>query len=82
MMTKTLKTAFRLCILIPFSFQIAHSQTQLSGSVADAAGKPLPAATVLLLNGTDSTLVKGQDQRDRTAVIRSKPSNPAIIASV
>ncbi|MBP6824936.1 MAG: TonB-dependent receptor [Saprospiraceae bacterium] len=60
MMTKTLKTAFRLCILIPFSFQIAHSQTQLSGSVADAAGKPLPAATVLLLNGTDSTLVKGQ----------------------
>ncbi len=60
MITKTLATALRLCILISCTFQIALSQTQISGSVGDAAGNPLPAASVLLLKGADSTLVKGQ----------------------
>lgn len=60
MMTKTLATVSRLGILILFSFQIAQGQTQLFGTIADASGKPCPAASVLILNGTDSTLVKGQ----------------------
>lgn len=60
MITKTLARGLRLCILAAFSFQAAFSQTQITGSVGDAAGNPLPAASVLLLKAADSTLVKGQ----------------------
>lgn len=60
MITKTLATALGLCLMLSFSFQTAFSQTQISGSVGDAAGNPLPAASVLLLKAADSTLVKGR----------------------
>ena len=45
-----------LCTYLPASF----GQTQISGTVTDAAGMPLQAASVLLLNAKDSVLVKGQ----------------------
>ena len=60
MQTKTLRAAVLLSI-IGFSFSHAlRAQTQLTGAVTDAGGQRLPAASVLLLKGADSTLVKGQ----------------------
>ncbi len=60
MKMKTNRTALgllaALCLYLPGAF----AQTQISGTVTDAAGKPLQAASVLLLNAADSVLVKGQ----------------------
>lgn len=60
MSAKTLATVIRICSLVLFFPFNSPGQTLISGIVADVAGKPLPAASVLLLNGADSTLVKGQ----------------------
>jgi hypothetical protein len=60
MKTTTNKLTFVLPALIFLWGHLATAQTRLSGSVADANGKPLPAASVLLLSSADSTLVKGQ----------------------
>jgi hypothetical protein len=57
-----MKTLIHLCLLVFISlvFSIkAYSQWQLSGKVEESNGKPLPFANVLLLNGKDSSLVKG-----------------------
>lgn len=60
MKAKTLPTALALLALLSAGVQTAHGQHQVVGSIRDAAGQPLPAATVLLLQATDSTLAKGQ----------------------
>ncbi len=59
-----MKKQFFSVYLCFFCFTCAFSpglqaQSQLSGMVKDAAGKPLPAANVLLLNAADSSLVHG-----------------------
>ncbi len=59
-MKTLLITALALFVLFFSSLPKVHAQTQIIGSVADANGQPLPAATILLLNGVDSSLVKGQ----------------------
>ncbi len=51
----TILAAF-LCMVGP---GIALGQTGVSGTVTDEEGSPLPSATVLLLNPTDSSLVRG-----------------------
>lgn len=60
MKAKALQTALGLLALLFSCLQTALSQTQITGTITDAAGQPLPAATVLLLNAADSSLVKGQ----------------------
>lgn len=60
MRTITFKTAFGLLSLFIFCFQTARGQSQIRGNISDATGQPLPAATILLLNGADSTFAKGQ----------------------
>lgn len=59
-----MKKQFFSVYLCFFCFTCAFSpglqaQSQLSGLVKDAAGKPLPFANVLLLNAADSSLVHG-----------------------
>jgi outer membrane receptor protein involved in Fe transport len=49
-------TALLLFLLIP---GLLFSQSKIHGIVADANGNPVTAATVVLLNSTDSILVKG-----------------------
>jgi hypothetical protein len=41
-----------------FSFK-GYGQSQITGKIQESDGKPLPFANVLLLNGRDSSLVKG-----------------------
>lgn len=60
MKTTTNKLTFAFPILIFLCACSAQAQTRLTGIVSDAQGKGLPAASVLLLSGVDSTLVKGQ----------------------
>lgn len=60
MKTTTHALTYGLLLLAFFSVQTIKSQTQVAGSISDANGKSLPAASVLLLNGADSTLVRGQ----------------------
>ena len=45
------------------------SQTQISGAIHSADGKPLPFANVLLLAAADSTLVKGEISGDDGAFV-------------
>ncbi|MBK8555244.1 MAG: TonB-dependent receptor [Lewinellaceae bacterium] len=52
-------TLFLVCLSLICSGAL-FSQSAVSGIVTDMEGKPLPAATVLLLSGVDSLLVKGQ----------------------
>ncbi len=59
MKTSTNPLAFGLILLLFLCFETVHSQSQVVGSISDASGKPLPAASVLLLKGADSTLVRG-----------------------
>lgn len=59
-MRHLLIVVFALSVSFFSNFQTACAQNQISGAVADAAGQPLPAATVLLLNAPDSALIKGQ----------------------
>lgn len=53
------KTPVIILVLLALPF-FSPAQNQVVGMVTDADGNPLPAATVLLLNSTDSSLVKGQ----------------------
>ncbi len=46
-------------LLILFSLSPAWAQHQISGTIQDDQGQPLPFANVLLLAATDSSLVKG-----------------------
>ncbi|GAB3942161.1 outer membrane beta-barrel family protein [Spirosoma harenae] len=48
-----------LVLLLPISSQLAQAQTTLNGTVHDGAGRPIPFATVALLNARDSSLAKG-----------------------
>ncbi|MEZ4966104.1 MAG: TonB-dependent receptor [Saprospiraceae bacterium] len=54
-----MKTIASLLLVISACVQQLTAQTRVSGRVTDAGGQNLPAATVLLLNGADSSLVKG-----------------------
>lgn len=47
-------------IFLSANFSGIFGQVQISGSISDKNQQPLPGASVLLLNNTDSTLVKGQ----------------------
>ena len=60
MKTTTNKLTFAFPILFFLCAFSARGQTRITGSVSDTHGKPLPAASVLLLSSKDSTLVKGQ----------------------
>ena len=60
MKTTTNKLTFALSALIFLWTHLATAQTRISGLIHDTSGKSLPAASVLLLNSADSTLVKGQ----------------------
>lgn len=44
-------------MILPY---VALSQSTINGNVKDNKGEPLPYASVLLLNPTDSSLVKGE----------------------
>jgi hypothetical protein len=48
-----------LCLVILPGFAQTDSKATVSGTVVDAAGKPMEFVTMLLLSSTDSTLVKG-----------------------
>ncbi|HXL57305.1 MAG TPA: outer membrane beta-barrel family protein, partial [Chitinophagaceae bacterium] len=56
-------TAYIICnsfVFLAFlSFQTAHAQSKIHGSIIDINGKPISAANVLLLNSNNSSLVKG-----------------------
>jgi hypothetical protein len=60
MKTKTPFAALLQCICFFSILQAVHGQTQLSGLISDAGKQPLTGATVLLLQSSDSTLVKGR----------------------
>ena len=60
MKTTTNILNYGLLLLTFLCVQTVRSQSQVIGSISDANGKPLPAASVLLLNAADSTLVRGQ----------------------
>ncbi len=60
MNAKTHITALGLLVFLCTYFTTVYSQTQINGTVADVTGKPLQAASILLLNAADSVLVKGQ----------------------
>jgi hypothetical protein len=59
MKTPIKSTILSLSFLLLIS-QATLGQTQISGKVADNLGKPLPFATILLLNAKDSSFVKGE----------------------
>ncbi len=49
---------FSLIVALCCTFIAANAQ-KISGSIRDTQGKPVEIATILLLNATDSTMVKG-----------------------
>ncbi len=53
-------TAIAILAILLANLQTAQSQNQLRGNLSDKSGQSLAAATVLLLNAADSSLVKGQ----------------------
>lgn len=57
-MVKRVMTGCML-IFIPLFFQNVYAQSTIRGLVTDAVSKPLVQANVLLLKGSDSSLVKG-----------------------
>lgn len=54
-----MKITVLLLLNVPAFFAQSWAQTTLSGAVRDGAGKPLPFASVALLNARDSSLTKG-----------------------
>lgn len=46
-------------LLISLLYRPTFGQTTLSGAIRDGTGKPLPFATVALLNARDSSVIKG-----------------------
>lgn len=52
-----MKTNVLLLLILPIA--LARGQTTLSGAVHDGTGKPMPFASVVLLNARDSSVAKG-----------------------
>ncbi|WP_461147330.1 carboxypeptidase-like regulatory domain-containing protein [Spirosoma pulveris] len=61
----------------------AFSQATLTGSVQDAAGKPLPFSNIALLNARDSSLVKGTISKETGSYSfeNTKPGQYRLMAS-
>ncbi len=55
----TMKQRTTLLLICTWLATAAIAQTTLTGSVRDGVGKPLPFASIALLNAKDSTLAKG-----------------------
>ncbi len=64
-----LKTAYLGLLFSCFSLPILRAQNQVSGTLLDASGGPIIAANVLLLNATDSSLVRGSLSADDGAYL-------------
>ncbi|MGZ3847192.1 MAG: carboxypeptidase-like regulatory domain-containing protein, partial [Flavisolibacter sp.] len=58
-MLRYVRMLLSIALIMLFSSTILSAQSKLHGSVAKAKDQPLAEATVLLLNSTDSSLVKG-----------------------
>ncbi|GAB3642827.1 outer membrane beta-barrel protein [Spirosoma arcticum] len=54
-----MKTILSLSLSLITSFTQSLAQTTLTGTIRDGTGKPLPFATVALLNARDSSVAKG-----------------------
>lgn len=52
------KPLFSIFIILVFALEL-HAQNTITGTVVDENKSPLPLATILLLDSSDSTLVKG-----------------------
>ncbi len=69
-----------LFAVVTFSHQ-AFSQSQISGNVKDGNGESLPFANVLLLNPSDSSLVKGEvSDIDGLYAIENVPSGDYLLS--
>ncbi len=54
-----MKTKLFLLLILSTSFTVVFAQTTLNGAIRDGTGKPLPFASVSLLNARDSSVAKG-----------------------
>ncbi len=73
-----MKTKYYFLFLFTFSSVcisvIVNGQARITGTIFNAENKPLSKATVLLLNTTDSSLIKGSNSNDAGLFSFDKPS--------
>ncbi len=80
MRTRSLQFALWLLLALPL-MQHLQAQNQIAGTIRDIAHKPLPFATVLLLNAADSSLVRGLVASEQGAYVFENVSAGAFLCS-
>ena len=82
LVSQKLITKIIFVVLLSFQAILTKAQVTITGTVLDQNGAPLPTATVLLLNSTDSSMVKGAITDDSGIYLLEDISSDSYLLSV